>query len=177
MKSGERRTKRAADAAIAIALAAAALFFWKLRIIDSAARAVHIGNVDLFTQIYPMQQRAFRSLLEGAIPLWNPHQYAGQPLLASFQYGILYPLNFPHLFLPTELAIEFTTVLHFTAAGLFAYLYARAIGMRKLAAVGCGAMFMFAPHMVGMAIWYTPIFCASSSCDTLSATVSSPRFE
>lgn len=59
---------------------------------------------------------------------------AGSPSFASVLYGIFYPLNFPYLLLQTEVAIEAIAVLHLFAAGLFTYLYARAIDLSRLGA-------------------------------------------
>ncbi len=109
------------DAAIVIALAAAACLVWNLQIIGTSPpeeASVGLPTTDLFTQIYPMEDAAARSIRAGEVPLWNPYQGAGHPLLASVLYGVLYPLNVFYLLLPTHLAMEATIVLHLCAAAL-----------------------------------------------------------
>jgi hypothetical protein len=145
----------------AAGFALAAFLFWRLHIIDSATIEADLGNVDFFAQIYPMQDFAARSLQNGEIPLWNPHQLAGQPFLATFLYGALYPLNFLYLILPSEAGIEYTTVLHLFLAGILAYAYGRSIKLHPLAALAAGVMFAFSGQLIWLATWYTSAFCAA----------------
>jgi len=146
---------------VAAGFALAAFLFWRLHIIDSATVAADLGNVDFFAQIYPMQDFAARSLQDGEIPLWNPYQLAGQPFLATFLYGVLYPLNFLHLIFPSEAGIEYTTVLHLFLAGILAYAYGRSIKLHPLAALATGVMFAFSGQLIWLATWYTSAFCAA----------------
>ena len=118
----------------AIALAAAAVAFWYACIILPAWEhpfAANLGNVDFFTQIYPMSVRGAALFREGTFPLWNPFQFAGHPFLATALYGVCYPPNVVYLLLPTALAIEGVVVLHLALAGWFTYLYASAVGIRR----------------------------------------------
>lgn len=46
---------------------------------------------DIFRQIYPFRTLARDSLLSGSLPLWNPYNGAGQPLLATLHTGIANP--------------------------------------------------------------------------------------
>ena len=48
----------------------------------------------------------------GEFPLWNPYIYGGHPLLASLQPGVLYPLNWPLIFLPFDAAFNWIIALH-----------------------------------------------------------------
>lgn len=84
-----------------------------------------IFRFDPFGLYYPMLDYAAASFRDGRLPLWNPFQFAGQPFLASFYPGTLYPLNAPYLFLPVDQAMWVTTVLHVLLAGWLVALYAR----------------------------------------------------
>jgi hypothetical protein len=145
----------AKDAAAAMLLCGTAVLFWKLRIIDPGTRDFTIlSNSDWYLEGYPMWYRASSWLREGMLPLWNPFQLCGQPLLATLVYGMLYPLDFPFLLLPTATAIEATTVLHFVAAGLFMYLYARTLTLSRLASTGAALAFMLSGCFVAEAnVW------------------------
>ena len=144
------------DGLVVAALGLGALLFWQLRIIAPATTESGAGG-DLYTQIYPMAHRAFALLREGSLPLWNPFQYCGAPFLATVLYGVFYPLNIFFLLLPrTELAIEYTVVLHLWAAGLFMYLYGRVIRLSRAAAAMAAMTFMFSGFLASQALWFTP---------------------
>lgn len=86
------------------------------------------GGGDAVSFLYPMYRFIAATLHEGSIPLWNPHQYAGYPLIADNQAGIFYPLHLL-LFLtwpdfPYE-AIEWLVAGHFFWAGLGMYICIR----------------------------------------------------
>ena len=48
---------------------------------------------DGIAQYYPWRFFAAESIRDGVLPLWNPHQFCGTPLLANGQSAVLYPLN------------------------------------------------------------------------------------
>ncbi len=159
-----KATALALNAAIVLGFAVLALLFWKLRLIDpasDAAKDVSLSNVDFFTQIYPMAQAAARSFREGAFPLWNPYQLGGFPFLATVIHGVLYPFNVAYVLLPTHIAIEATIVLHIFAAGLFMYLYARAIPLQPIASVAAAVTFMWSGLLSNLAGWFPPALAAS----------------
>ena len=138
-----RATTRAWDVGIVLALAIAALLFWKLRIFDPALDEPfyrNLTNVDFFTYEVPVGAAAGEALRQGRIPLWNPHQFAGHPFLASVPFGVLYPGNLPFVFLPASLAIEVKVVLHLIAAGVFLFLFARSIPLGRPAAAVAATM-------------------------------------
>ena len=152
-----------ADVLLALGLAIAAGLFWKFRIIDPATQPFDVlANQDFFTQIYPMSLRAAAWLREGAIPLWNPFQYCGQPFMATGIYGVLYPFNFFYLILPTDIAIEATVLLHLIGAGCFMYAYARVIQLARVAAALAAVTFMLSGFITAQAAWF-PAAIASAA--------------
>jgi len=74
-------------------------------------------------QFYPWREYAFEMLRGGQLPLWNPYNGAGAPLIANYQSALFYPLNWLGLILPLGFAMSITAVLHlFIAAwGMFAF--------------------------------------------------------
>ena len=86
---------------------------------------------------------------EGCIPLWDDYSFVGFPLLADPQNGALYPFAIIFfLALAPVLAFNLMTIVHHSLAGLFTYLYAREIRLRRLAAMFAGLSFMFCGFLV-----------------------------
>jgi hypothetical protein len=149
----------------AVVIAAGVLAFWYFRIIVPAwgrPFSASMGNVDFFTQIYPMSLRGAAWIREGIFPLWNPYQFAGHPFLATGLYGVCYPPNVLYLLLPTATAIEAIVVLHITLAGWFIYLYAGAVGVRSVGCFAGAAVYMFCGFMASQASWFTPAVASST---------------
>lgn len=98
---------------------------------------------DLRLQYIQWREFGFGQLRQGHFPLWNPHIYSGVPYFGGFQSGLLYPLNWQYLFLPTPLAANWGIALHIFLAGLFMFLWARGRGLSFIPAVMAGALWMF----------------------------------
>src|ERR1035437_8443265 len=47
------------------------------------------------------------------MPLWNPYNYSGIPLLATLQPAVLYPPHILYLILPFQVAWNWIIILHF----------------------------------------------------------------
>jgi len=98
-------------------------------------------------EFYPWRLQVVRSLRQGTVPLWNPHQALGLPLLANSQSAPLYP---PHWLLalpgPGSLAtrLGWLAWLHLALAGFFAFLLARQLGCRPAAAAVAGVAWQLA---------------------------------
>lgn len=97
------------------------IFFWPVIL----GRAwIPAGGGDLVSFIYPMYRFTAASLHGGELPLWNPHLYAGAPLISDNQSGVFYPLNLLLYLLNPEFsyrAIEGLVILHIFLAGMTMY--------------------------------------------------------
>ncbi len=117
----------------------------------------------------PWRTLAFAELARGHLPLHNPHLFSGMPFLGESQVAILYPVNWIHLLLPPDRAINVILALHTFLLGLFTYLWARHRALSRPAATLAGAVMMFggpyfmhlvpghASHMAAM-VWAPLIF-------------------
>jgi hypothetical protein len=163
---------------LALGFVSAAALFWKLRIIAPAMGAdpgvTHAA--DLVFYVHPVAQFARDSLLAGTLPLWNPYQYAGHPLLATALPGLFYPPNIVYLLFPTPLAIEASVLLHLFLAGWFMYFYGRTIALSRSASLTAGIVYMGSGVVVIQALWFTPALAACvwlplglAACDRLCA--------
>lgn len=74
---------------------------------------------------FPMQQYFNERLLKGELPLWNPYQSAGNPMIGTLEARLIYP---PRLVLTTVLGLDHgqlaEIIFHFflTVVGTFAML-------------------------------------------------------
>jgi hypothetical protein len=68
-------------------------------------------------QFYPWREYAFDMLRQGQLPLWNPYNGAGAPLIANYQSALFYPPNWLGFGLPLAWSMNVTAVLHLFIAG------------------------------------------------------------
>jgi len=94
---------------------------------------------DGIAQYYPWRLFAAESIRDGVLPLWNPYQFCGTPLLANGQSAVLYPLNAVFWLLPVSAAFAWSAWLHLTLAGWFVYLFLRRMGVGRFGGL-CGAV-------------------------------------
>jgi hypothetical protein len=102
---------------------------------------------DFASLTYPWANYVAHNFQEGRLPLWDNLRAAGYPFLISSQAQVFYPAS---LFLPLLLeggkvsyqGLEIIVLLHFLAAGFFAYLLGRRLGLSFAAALITGLSFM-----------------------------------
>lgn len=83
---------------------------------------------DTLRQIYPWKTLVINSIKRGQLPLWNPYNFSGTPLLANFQSAVFYPLNVFYLLFPQVTAWTILVILQPLLASIFTYLYCKKIG-------------------------------------------------
>src|SRR3989442_255086 len=90
-----------------------------------------LTDPDMCSQSFPWFQVASYWLKKGIFLLWDPYVYSGKAALGELQPGLLYPLNWIFLLLPSEGgginlgAMEGIIILHYFLAAYFFYLLAR----------------------------------------------------
>ncbi len=87
-------------------------------------------------------------LRAGYLPLWNPYSFAGTPLLASIQPGVLYPPNWLFVFLPLGVAQNYVVIFNYHWALLGTYLLARALGLSRFSSIFTGVTFAFGGYLI-----------------------------
>jgi len=125
-----------------IALATLAALAWELDVLRSGTRVVSLYNFDWWNEFLPRHHYAGAALRRGALPLWDAHQIAGLPFLATYQGGVLYPPNALHAFLPTGTALGVLGLLHIALTGCFTYALARELGHSHAGSTLAGLTFM-----------------------------------
>lgn len=90
---------------------------------------------DPVRQQYPWRELAVDLLKKLELPLWNPYNFAGTPLLANIQSAVFYPLNILFYLLSFPHAWSIYILAAPVLAAFFMYLYLRNLNLNKLPAL------------------------------------------
>lgn len=127
---------------------------------------------DVLRQLYPWKTFSLDLVKRGELPLWNPYNFSGAPLLANFQSAPFYPLSVVY-FLPFFLQIKawsFLVMLQPLLALFFTYLYAKKIKLSKVGSLFAAISFGFSSFMtvwleyntIGHVIFWLPLVLLSA---------------
>ena len=125
---------------------------------------------DLILENYVWKRFIVQSIKARQIPLWNPYLFAGLPFLAAGQHSALYPFSVLFYVLPIARAYGYFTVLQLFLAGLFAFVYARVIGLGRLGAAVTAITYMFSAFMI-VSVVFTMIIAAAAWLPLLLAMI------
>ena len=146
-----------------------AAFYWRLTL---TRQYTWLDNPDGVYQVLPWLQFQAAAFHQGQLPLWDPYEWGGQPLVGQVQPGAAYPLNWILFSLPLRngfIRLGFLqwyfVLIHFLAA-LFCYLLCRDLERSRPASLLAGAAFGLAgwmgtidwPQMLNSALWTPLIF-------------------
>lgn len=88
-----------------------------------------LDNIFCFGDIpryyYPLREFVRELIKNGKIPLWNPYIFCGNPLFATLQSQVFYPISIIFYLLPAAKGFNIYTVLHIYLAGVFIYILLR----------------------------------------------------
>ncbi len=159
------------DVVALLTLAAAACVVWDVNIIRSGESLTSLTNFDLYSEFHPRHSFAGEAFRNGHLPLWDPHQIAGLPFLATYQGGVLYPPNLLYAVLPTGFAMGLLGLLHVIAAGFAMYLLCREFERSRTASFLAALIFMlggatlfqcFHTNAISSVPWLpAAVYCAS----------------
>jgi hypothetical protein len=141
-------------------------FFWKL----FTKQYTWMDHPDMAYLVLPWLQVQASSWHHEVFPLWDPHLWGGQPLLAQLQPGAAYPLNWLLFLLPLKdghinlLFVQLNFVVTHVLAALFCYWLCRELRRSPAASILAGLAFALGgmvgslgwPQMLNSAIW-TPL--------------------
>jgi len=117
---------------------------------------------DLILQNYAWKQFLVEAIHNQELPLWDPYIFAGHPFLANGQHSALYPLSVVFYILPLWRAYGVFAWLQLGLAGVFAYLFARVLGIRRLGGLIAGITFQFSGFMVVSSVPHPMIIAGAS---------------
>lgn len=89
---------------------------------------------DISYLFHPWHTYASQMLQSGSLPLWNPYSYSGMPFLANWQSAVFFPFSMVFSFFRFAHALSAYYALILFAAGYFAYLFGRSIGLNRWSA-------------------------------------------
>lgn len=164
-----RRPGRRAIAAGMLALAAIVLVFLSEPILHFADRwytaadvtqsmalfnlgEPHPGSNDILgdtvVQFQPWIQLSKGTLGAGELPLWNPDNGTGAPLLGNYQSAVFSPFTLPYYVFGTKLALIVAAALKLFVAGGCTLVFLRVLGLSLASALLGAIVFMFSGQMV-----------------------------
>jgi hypothetical protein len=108
---------------------------------------------DLVTEVYPWRAFAGREVQQGELPLWNPYVFLGAPFQAHPCSAMFDALNWLYYVLPAPAAWSLCFMLRAFLAGLFAFLFVRALGASPAGALAAGLAFGFSGFMLVWRGW------------------------
>ncbi len=118
----------------------------------AARRPANTFDVDLATPAFyewPLDRYIGRLLRQGELPLWNPHQGAGFPVVANYSTRVFFPYQMVLNASPIELW-DFFFLLRLWIAGAFTYVFLTRAGLGWTAAVFGGIAYMLS----GAFVWF-----------------------
>lgn len=130
--------------ALATALAATSPL---LAVIAAGRTFVTRDTVHLFEPLRPLIVSALR---EGRLPLWNPHEALGMPLLAQPQHAVFHPVTVLAALLAPRSGLEGVAVVHVALAALGAFALARHLGASRAGAAVAGLGFGLSGYVLAM---------------------------
>ncbi|MDP1721729.1 MAG: YfhO family protein [Candidatus Gottesmanbacteria bacterium] len=131
---------------------------WRDLYSDTNPRGVPFKNfliTDPVRQQIPWRKIAIDQWKQGEIPLWNPYNFSGAPILTNIQAAALYPLNILFLVFPFIDAWAMLIMLQPLLAGLFMYWYLRSLALRSIASLLGAIAWSFSGFNVAWFTWGT----------------------
>lgn len=96
-------------------------------------------------------------LKKGILPLWNPHQACGFPLIGMLEVGIFFPLNLLIYFLPQLYGWDALIFARFFLAGFLMYRFMRTLRFGKTPSLVSAIVFMLTGPMVLLQYWFVNV--------------------
>ena len=122
-------------------------FFW--RVMVEGGVMMPQGGGDIASFYYPTYLYTAAEIKQGALPLWNPHLFAGMPLAADVQAGFFYPINWVLFqFVNVDYgSVEWLLIFHYWLAASFMYIFLRDLRVGRPGAIVGGVAFAFCGFM------------------------------
>ena len=114
---------------------------------------------DPSVEIVPWLMLDRESVRRGHLPLWNPYNGGGVPLLAKYTSAPFSPFTIPFYVFPIRFALLLSAFLKLFCLGLFTYLFLREIALARAPALvgatafqfsGMNILWLFAPQAGGI---------------------------
>jgi len=108
---------------------------------------------DIFRQTYPFKILAIDIMKNFQLPLWNPYNGSGMPLLATINVGFLDPFNLIFFFIPSYLAWGIYIVLQPLLISISTFIFCRKISLGNKSSIFSAISFMLSGVIVTRLIY------------------------
>jgi hypothetical protein len=98
----------------------------------------------------PIRALVVEALRSGKLPLWNPHEALGQPVLGQLIHGVLHPVSLALAALAPRSGAEGMLVAYIGVAAAGCALLVRTLGGSASAAVAAGLVYAWSGYVLGM---------------------------
>ena len=132
------------------------LFFFRLLFLDKM-----FVFRDFYRYFYPYKFYVSECIKKGILPLWNPYNACGMPMLGTLQSQIFYPLSMVHYLLPFNIGLKLFIVIHFFIAGCSMYYLSREFKFERHAAFLSGVIFSLSGYMLSAVDMLTTLCSAA----------------
>lgn len=85
-----------------------------------------------------------------SVPQWDPYIFSGLPFVAATHGDTYHPIVLLRLFLPTDMAMNASFLIHLILAGFFMYLLLRGFGLPWVAAVAGGIAYQLTGQLASL---------------------------
>ncbi|MBI5123518.1 YfhO family protein [Candidatus Roizmanbacteria bacterium] len=103
---------------------------------------------DTFRQLFPYRLLTADLLKNFELPLWNPYNGSGMPLMATMHSGFLNPFNVLFIFLSPHLGWSWHIIIQFILLCIFTYLYCRSIKLNPIASLLSSSIFALSGFVI-----------------------------
>lgn len=115
---------------------------------------------DPVRQQYPWRYLSVDGVKNLNIPLWNPYNFSGTPLLANFQSAVFYPFNFLFFIFPFHISWSILIFIQPLLAGIFMFYYLNNLRLNKTASFLGSLSFSFSGFFIAWLEWGTILHTA-----------------
>jgi hypothetical protein len=110
---------------------------------------------DSAQQLQPMRWLVVEALRELRLPLWNPYQGTGIPLLAEQVHGVLHPVSVALAWVAPEATGDHFVLAYVALAATGAFLLARTLGASPVASLAAAWGYALSGYVLSMSsIWH-----------------------
>jgi len=111
---------------------------------------------DPVRQQYPWRKLSIEAFKRFELPLWNPYNFSGTPLLANFQSASFYPFNLLFFILPFSFAWSFLILFEPLLSAIFLFFYLKNLKLNVWASFLGSIVFAFSGFAGRVAVFGVP---------------------
>ncbi|HSV44129.1 MAG TPA: YfhO family protein [Candidatus Bathyarchaeia archaeon] len=114
---------------------------------------IPVNGTDAPVMEEPIFEFIRRNFWKGILPLWNPHQACGYPLIAMIEIGLFYPLSIILYLLPSIYSWDVLILMRLLLAGILTFWMMRTLKFKTAPSLGAAIAFMLSGPMVLLQYW------------------------